>query len=67
MSIKNKAAYQDAYQRALEGKSARSLGNLLTSLFEDHYTRESREQGARDGAAARGEAAPQPASGVPLG
>jgi hypothetical protein len=53
MSVKNKAAYQEAYQRAVEGKSGRSIGTLLTGLFEDHYSRESREQGTRDGTAAR--------------
>jgi hypothetical protein len=57
MAAKNKAAYKEAYDRAIEGKSTRSVVNLLTSLFEDHYTRESREQGMRDGLAAREAAA----------
>ena len=65
MSVKNKAAYQEAYQRAVEGKTGRSIGTLLTSLFEDHYTRESREQGTRDGLAARQNLSAQPAGVAP--
>jgi hypothetical protein len=49
----NKAAYDLAYQRALEGKSSRSMWAFLTTFFEDEYTRQSRERGERDGAAAR--------------
>ena len=49
----NKQAYQAAYERALAGKTTRSLLDLLTWPFEDNYSRQSREQGARDGAAAR--------------
>lgn len=49
----NKQAYQAAYERALAGKSTRSLLDMLTWPFEDNYSRQSREQGARDGAAAR--------------
>ncbi len=49
----NKQAYQAAYERALAGKTTRSLLDMLTWPFEDNYTRQSREQGARDGAAAR--------------
>lgn len=49
----NKQAYQAAYERALAGKSTRSLLDILTWPFEDNYTRQSREEGARDGAAAR--------------
>ncbi len=49
----NKQAYQAAYDRALSGKSTRSLLDVLTWPFEDNYSRQSREQGARDGAAAR--------------
>ena len=49
----NKQAYQAAYERALAGKSTRSLLDILTWPFEDNYSRQSREQGARDGAAAR--------------
>jgi hypothetical protein len=51
--VKNRQAYQEAYDRALHGRSPRSFLDLLMSPFEDHYTRESREAGARDGAAAR--------------
>jgi hypothetical protein len=51
--VKNRQAYQEAYDRAVEGKSARTFLNILMSPFEDHYTRASREEGARDGAAAR--------------
>lgn len=49
----NKQAYEAAYQRALAGKSSRPLWTLFLAPFEDHYTRQSREQGQRDGAAAR--------------
>jgi hypothetical protein len=49
----NKQAYQAAYERALAGKTTRSFLDLLTWPFEDNYSRQSREQGARDGAAAR--------------
>jgi hypothetical protein len=49
----NKQAYQAAYERALAGKSTRSLLDMLTWPFEDNYSRQSREEGARDGAAAR--------------
>lgn len=49
----NKQAYQTAYDRALAGKSARTLLDIVMSPFEDHYTAQSREKGARDGAAAR--------------
>lgn len=49
----NKQAYQEAYDRALAGKPTRSLLDMLKSPFEDEYSRQSREQGARDGAAAR--------------
>jgi hypothetical protein len=62
--IKNRQAYQEAYDRALEGKSSRTFLNLLMSPFEDHYTRESRERGALDGAAAR-EAAQEPSAPQP--
>lgn len=49
----NKQAYEEAYQRALHGKSSWSLKNFFLLPFEDTYTRQSREKGARDGAAAR--------------
>lgn len=52
----NKQAYDAAYQRALEGKSSRTLLELLMAPFEDTYTRQSRERGHQDGAAARAEA-----------
>lgn len=51
----NKQAYEAAYQRALEGKSSRTLVEFLMAPFEDTYTRRSREQGRRDGEAARAE------------
>lgn len=50
---KNRAAYDAAYQRALDGKSPNAIWNFLTSAFEDEYSRGSRQEGARDGAAAR--------------
>ena len=49
----NKVAYDAAYQRALEGKSSQSWWSFLTTPFEDEYTRQSRQRGERDGAAAR--------------
>lgn len=55
--VKNRQAYQEAYDRAVEGKSPRTILNVLMSPFEDHYSRASREAGARDGAAARQSAA----------
>ncbi|HET8656455.1 MAG TPA: hypothetical protein VFL93_13120 [Longimicrobiaceae bacterium] len=45
----NRQAYQVAYQRALQNKFGRGLWAMLTSIFEDEYTRRSREQGERDG------------------
>jgi hypothetical protein len=52
----NKQAYEEAYQRASEGRS-RSLWSRLGSAMEDQYTRQSRIKGERDGAAARAGAA----------
>ena len=49
----NQQAYDSAYQRSIDGKSSRSPWGLLTSLFEDAYTRQSRLNGERDGIAAR--------------
>lgn len=49
----NKQAYQAAYERALQGKASRRIWELFLAPFEDTYTRQSREKGARDGAAAR--------------
>jgi hypothetical protein len=48
----NKQVYQAAYERAREGRS-RPIWELFLSPFEDTYSRQSREQGERDGAAAR--------------
>ncbi|HEU0080152.1 MAG TPA: hypothetical protein VFQ76_21070 [Longimicrobiaceae bacterium] len=55
----NKRAYEEAFQRAVEGRS-RSLWDRLGSVMEDQYTRQSRMKGERDGAASRagGAAAP---------
>lgn len=50
--IVNKQAYDAAYDRALHGRS-RPLWELLLAPFEDAYTRQAREQGERDGSAAR--------------
>ncbi len=60
--VKNRQAYQEAYDRAIEGKSPRTILNVLMSPFEDHYSRQSREAGARDGAAARDSAVDAPSS-----
>jgi ribosome modulation factor len=49
----NKQAYDAAYQRGLAGKSSRPIWGFLLAPFEDEYTRQSREKGQRDGAAAR--------------
>lgn len=51
--IKNRQAYQDGYDRAIAGKPARTLVDILMNPFESHRTREAREQGARDGALER--------------
>jgi hypothetical protein len=64
---KNKEAYNAAYQRAFEGKSSHAVWNFFNSTFEDEYTRESREAGARDGAAARLAAAGAPAEQEAVG
>jgi hypothetical protein len=61
----NKKAYQEAYQRALENRSPRSLLQLLLSPFEDEYSRTSRLSGTIDGAAARAAAADGGAAGHP--
>lgn len=66
----NKQAYQEAYERALAGKTTRSILDMLKSPFEDEYSRQSREQGARDGAAARAaqqaQAAPEAQTAPPV-
>jgi hypothetical protein len=49
----NKVAYDNAYQRALEGKSSQSWWAFFTTYFEDEYRRQSRQRGERDGTAAR--------------
>jgi hypothetical protein len=53
----NKQAYDAAFQRVRDGKSVRTWTEVLMYPFEDAYTRQSRERGARDGAAARAQAA----------
>jgi hypothetical protein len=61
----NKVAYDAAYQRALDGKSSQSWWSFLTTPFEDEYTRQSRQRGERDGAAARDKhTAPEAATAV---
>lgn len=55
----NKQAYDAAYQRALAGKSSRTLLSLFMAPFEDNYTRQSREKGWKDGMAARAQAQQQ--------
>jgi hypothetical protein len=49
----NKQAYEAAFERARAGKRARTVWELLISPLEDTYTRQSRDQGWRDGDAAR--------------
>jgi hypothetical protein len=51
--IANRQAYEAAYERALHGRT-RPVWERVLSPFEDAYTRQAREQGERDGAAARG-------------
>jgi len=48
----NREVYQAAFERAREGRS-RPIWELMMTPFEDTYSRQSREQGERDGAAAR--------------
>jgi hypothetical protein len=52
----NKRVYQAAFDRAREGKS-RPIWELFLAPFEDTYSRQSRQAGERDGAAARGQPA----------
>lgn len=54
----NKQAYTEAYERALHGKPRPLLEKILGIFTDDQYTRQSREQGERDGLAARASAAP---------
>jgi len=56
--ISNKQVYQEAFERARSGKS-RAIWDRIMSLFQDQYTQQSREQGERDGLAARAKAEPQ--------
>lgn len=55
----NKQAYNEAFERAKEGKS-RPVWQILMAPFVDEYTRQSRERGERDGAAARAASLEQP-------
>lgn len=48
----NKIVYKEAFEQARAGRS-RTLWQRLTLPFQDFYTRSSREQGERDGTAAR--------------
>ena len=52
MSVSNKPVYKEAFEQARSGRSRTLLQRLLFP-FQDHYTQSSREQGERDGAAAR--------------
>lgn len=56
--ISNKQVYQEAFDRARSGKS-RAIWERFMALFQDQYTQQSREQGERDGHAARAKAEPQ--------
>lgn len=49
----NKQAYTAAYQRAVQGKSTRTLPEWFMYPFEDVYTRQAHEQAAHDAAANR--------------
>ena len=62
----NKQAYNEAFERAKEGKS-RPVWHILMAPFTDEYTRQARAKGERDGAAARAasvEQAHQPSASV---
>jgi len=61
----NKQAYTEAYERALHGKTRPLLERILGIFTDDQYTRQSREQGERDGMAARASAAPSMESPPP--
>ena len=50
--VRNQQLFDQEYARALDGKS-RSLWGVFMSAFEDDYSRRSREDGARAGAADR--------------
>jgi hypothetical protein len=50
--MRDKQVYQAAFDRAREGKSRR-IWELVMAPFENTYTRQAREAGERDGAAAR--------------
>jgi len=54
----NKQAYTEAYERARQGKPRPLLEKILGVFTDDQYTRQSREQGERDGMAARASATP---------
>ena len=60
----NKIVYKEAYEQARAGRS-RTLWQRLTLPFQDFYTRSSREQGERDGAAARAAATDEGATPAP--
>jgi hypothetical protein len=47
----NKQAYTAAYERAVRGKSTRTLAEWFMYPFEDVYTRQAREQAVQDAAA----------------
>ena len=49
----NKEAYDDAYNRTVDGKLPRPFWGYLMLPFEDDYTRRSIAEGRRDGLAAR--------------
>ena len=59
--IVNRQAYDAAYDRALHGRG-RPVWELLLGPFEDAYTRQARQQGERDGSAAREQGAAASAS-----
>lgn len=48
----NKQVYREAFEQARSGKP-RTLWQRLMFRFQDHYTQHSREEGERDGLAAR--------------
>lgn len=55
----NKQAYAAAYQRAVQGKSTRTLAEWFMYPFEDVYTRQAHEQAVQDAAALRNQTQPE--------
>jgi hypothetical protein len=55
----NKQAYTAAYQRAVQGKSTRTLPEWFMYPFEDVYTRQAHEKALQDAAVLRATSQPE--------